>query len=161
MIRYASAGGTYDRRYETATGQTHEKTRSIGRGHITFVSTTLSGKADLPDDPFAGYESYAVADWDGYGAVPISPETLESAVALLKELPIGLRKPDIAPGADGSIGFEWDFETGSVTQVYLDVGPGRVMSAVRRYRNGTFETWPAKNLVTQIARLLPTLFIHE
>jgi hypothetical protein len=52
----------------------------------------------------SGYEDYNSANWDGYGAQPVKPETLNVAriiAAMLRE------PPDIAPGGDGSIGFEW------------------------------------------------------
>lgn len=54
--------------------------------------------------PLEEYEGYNVGNWDGYGAEPIKPETLAFAQKLAALLE---RKPDDAPGGDGSICWEW------------------------------------------------------
>lgn len=68
-------------------------------------------------DDLSDYEDYDFEDWDGYGGKPITAETLALARAindLLKQ------PPHIAPGGDGTIGFEWcDFEKDH--KVFLDV----------------------------------------
>jgi hypothetical protein len=51
------------------------------------------------------YEKYSFADWDGYGAEPIAPETVKLGRAIYDLL--NGQRPDDAPGGDGSIGFEW------------------------------------------------------
>jgi hypothetical protein len=51
-------------------------------------------------DLLAGYERYAVANWDCYGAEPFVPETVEAARQLLGILPDTLGKPHISPGPD-------------------------------------------------------------
>lgn len=68
-------------------------------------------------DDLSQYEDYDFEGWDGYGGKPITAETLALARAindLLKQ------PPAIAPGGDGTIGFEWcDFEKDH--KVFLDV----------------------------------------
>ncbi len=66
-------------------------------------------------------------NWDGYGAEPISPETIELAVRVAEifhDLPADLNP---APGGDGSVGFEicW----GDGREFWIDVGPGEKMTA--------------------------------
>lgn len=79
---------------------------------------------------FSEYELYDVDDWDGYGAVPISRETVESARRFFLQIPRRFDYVDIAPGSDGTIGFEWRFGTGlNLSFVLIDVGPGELVSA--------------------------------
>ena len=50
--------------------------------------------------------AYNIPNWDGYDALPIQPHTVDIALTLSHVLSSD-NPPDIAPGADGSIGFEW------------------------------------------------------
>lgn len=63
---------------------------------------------------------YSAPDWDGDGAQPITPVTLEMARAVVRVLP-RLADGDIAPGADGSIGFELKLD--DRFGLWLDIGP--------------------------------------
>ncbi len=49
------------------------------------------------------------SDWDGYGAVPITKQTMLAAVTLLRFLPdyMMATPPDIVPEPTGEIGFSW------------------------------------------------------
>lgn len=59
-----------------------------------------------------------IKNWDGYCADPILPSTHALATRLNEALkPLG--EPDVAPGADGSIGFEYTLPDGSI--LMLDV----------------------------------------
>src|SRR2546429_568723 len=62
---------------------------------------------DMNDAAFLGFSEYAIRDWDGDGAEPITSETLDFARRVHSALPRALRPADIAPGGDGTIGFEW------------------------------------------------------
>lgn len=46
------------------------------------------------------HEAYAVDDWDGYDARPITAETLDAARSILKSLPKSFGDPVCSPGAD-------------------------------------------------------------
>ena len=58
-------------------------------------------------------ELWVVADasrnpnWDGYGAAPVEPETLDQAYRFLEALPLGLPIPSVGAEADGHLTFEW------------------------------------------------------
>jgi hypothetical protein len=85
-------------------------------------------------DEFSEYELYDIPDWDGYGADPISAETVNAARRLYRLLPRSAGRPDIAPGSDGTIGFEW--RSGAVsdrTITFIEVGPGNRIRASRYY----------------------------
>ena len=45
--------------------------------------------------------------WDGYGAAPATPETLEYAARFLQTIPSNLPMPEISIEPDGEISFEW------------------------------------------------------
>lgn len=88
-------------------------------------------------DPFKDYkELYSERNWDGFDADPITPETINAATELFNALPFGWTTPEVAPGVDGVIGFEW-LGSDSVflnadSKVFIDVGPGRIWSAYWR-----------------------------
>jgi hypothetical protein len=63
-------------------------------------------------------------DWDGYGAEPIQPGTID---ALYSDLVIGLKgtacfPPDIIPGSDGSVQAEWHL---AGLKLFYNVGSDR------------------------------------
>lgn len=103
---------------------------------MPIVSEAVASVAD----PLAGYERYAEADWDCYGAEPISAETVAAARQLLKKLPDTLGQPHIAPGSDGTVGFEWVRADGPFRKLYIDVGPGKVWSGYWRRTSGERRT---------------------
>lgn len=86
--------------------------------------------------PLAGYEGYNCRDWDGYGAEPITPQTLDAAKQMIDLLPDTLGWPDIAPGGDGSIGLEW-VPAGKTPKMFFDIGPGERWRAYWRCANGS------------------------
>jgi hypothetical protein len=60
------------------------------------------------------YEECSEANWDGYGAIPISRETYSEARKLLRMIPSFLPRPDISAEPDGEIALEWYKEKYSV-----------------------------------------------
>ena len=109
-------------------------------------------------DPLAGYDRYAEADWDCYGAEPISPETVGVARRLLEMLPDTLGKPHIAPGSDGTIGFEWVLTDGPLRKLYIDVGRGEVWGGYWRAASGERRTMPPKSVDATTGAELANLF---
>ena len=97
-------------------------------------------------DPLAGYERYASPNWDGFDAEPIARATLASARRFLGLLPDTLGAPDIAPGADGTIGLEWSFTDGQLRKLFIDIGPGNVWSGYWRLASGERETLPHRQI---------------
>ena len=53
------------------------------------------------------YHECCVPDWDGDGALAVSPATFEEAVHFVRSLPTRGRAPDVSAGRKGQIGFEW------------------------------------------------------
>jgi hypothetical protein len=52
-------------------------------------------------------ESCTVEGWDGNDAEPISPDSAESALEVIKNLPEAVQLPAVVPEPDGDIAFEW------------------------------------------------------
>jgi hypothetical protein len=102
-------------------------------------------------DPFKDYRSdYSLSDWDGYGAHAIELDTIDAARSLYRFLSNQLRvvsPPHIAPGPDGTIGFEWRFQVGDYIKLFVEVLPRYRLQwyAVRRSDNH-FEEQPPVQL---------------
>jgi hypothetical protein len=93
----------------------------------------------LPADPTALPALYAAdahmeaicalrANWDGYGGLPIHPETARHAkiaMRVFQQLPV---PPDITPNANGTISFEWSGPRG---EAHIEVGKSRYVGIVR------------------------------
>jgi hypothetical protein len=47
------------------------------------------------------------ANWDGYGAAPVTQEAVAQAEAFLRALPLGMRGPSVGVEPDGHLTFEW------------------------------------------------------
>lgn len=52
-------------------------------------------------------EQCALSNWDGYGAAPVSKETLRQADRFLETFPLGTPAPSVGAEPDGHITFEW------------------------------------------------------
>lgn len=59
------------------------------------------------NDLICVYEECMNADWDGYGALPVSIDAIEPAARLLLALPLGTPAPSIGAEPDGHITLEW------------------------------------------------------
>lgn len=56
---------------------------------------------------YQAFEECRRANWDGYGAVPVSQETFDQAYRFLGALPLGAPAPTVGAEPDGHITFEW------------------------------------------------------
>jgi hypothetical protein len=113
---------------------------------VTFKPLGTTGNYIDPAlivDEFSEYVDYAVPDWDGYGANPITTETVAAARALKRLFISEVPPADIAPGADGTIGFEW--RSGSATartRIIFEVGPGDRLIARQIDPSGSEQAYP-------------------
>jgi len=105
------------------------------------------------------FTRYKQPNWDGYGADPITPETIRAAQKFLKLLPKTLGEPEMAPGSDGIVALEWLFEEPHpLRKLFIDVGPGEVWSAYYRRADGTKKTIPQLPITNQTQKELEELF---
>ena len=106
-------------------------------GQLPASTGGVSYAEIVTDDEFSEYEQYNVPDWDGCGAEPITKETVEAARRFKSLWPRSIPLADIAPGADGTIGFEWrSGPEPERTVTYIEVGPGDTVRALRVYSDG-------------------------
>lgn len=56
---------------------------------------------------FETYRACSMADWDGYGAYPVTTDAYEEAMKIIQLLPSEIKMPEIIPEPNGEIGFEW------------------------------------------------------
>jgi hypothetical protein len=122
-------------------------------------ASRYSSTAPVPDE-FSGYELYKVPDWDGYGAEPITSETVQAARSFKLLLPMDAPQPDIAPGGDGTIGFEWrSGSPGMRSLILVDIGPGDLITPRRVNEAGRIERLEPTQLGTGARALVAQLFL--
>jgi hypothetical protein len=138
---------------------------------MTISRSTLSNTLGAPfrvtdvqeelSEALADYDAYAVDNWDGYEAQPITGETLYAARTILRSLPRTFGDPVSSPGADGSIVFEWLREYGPLRKLFIDIGPGRTWKAYWRLASGKIGTIPRKAVtiitILELQKLFETL----
>jgi hypothetical protein len=61
-------------------------------------------------------------DWDGYGALPVTPDSCAHAQRFLAVAPQGMTAPEITPTSNGTITFEWESGEGDAL---LEIGRTR------------------------------------
>jgi hypothetical protein len=123
-----------------------------------FLQTLLEDVATPAAVSLAGYERYNEANWDGYGAEPIAPETLRYARRLMPVIPGTFGRPDVAPSRDGAIGLEWVLQRGRVRKLFLDIGPGSVWRASWTLRSGEFDSAFGAGFTSATCEQLDKLF---
>jgi hypothetical protein len=77
---------------------------------ITSESTPLNwrGAAREKIEEFARMPE----NWDGYGALRMSIETIQNALSMLEKLPHDVPMPDMTPNPNGTLSFEWESPVG-------------------------------------------------
>lgn len=59
----------------------------------------------------AVWEQCREPNWDAFGALPVSQDTLRNAYVLLESLPLGFPVPSVGAEPDGDLTFEWHRST--------------------------------------------------
>ena len=78
-----------------------------GRGHLQSSHTLGLGSKNLLEDLIKAAKECRSANWDGYGAAPITDETFWQAYHFLNALPFGFPTPSVGAEPDGHLTFEW------------------------------------------------------
>jgi hypothetical protein len=130
--------------FEATTYGSNATTASVFKDPESYTASLGRHPAYVIDDPLEGYDQYSSPNWDGFDAEPITPETLNCARKILRELPNTFGEAHIAPGADGSIGFYWSADKGSFKSLCIDVGPGQKWRAYWQLRDGRFDRLPSQ-----------------
>jgi hypothetical protein len=119
-----------------------------------YSSSQATFEAPPPDtrikSPFADYEtSYGECNWDGFGALAITCEVIETASQFFNFLSPWLRSganPSIAPGSDGTIGFEWRSRIGPIRKIFVEVQPSQNVRAYWVDATGNISRLPVRKL---------------
>lgn len=126
----------------------------VARNYTSSASSTIVHVNNLEPrqlDPFDGFDvEYSEPGWDGDDARPISAATLLSARrfhAFLSTVERDLPVPNIAPGPDGTIGFEWRLRNGVIKKLFVEIRDGDLMRAYwLRSGVGSIERQPLRSL---------------
>jgi len=78
-----------------------------GRGHLQSSNSLGLGAERVLEDLIRVAKECSSADWDGYGAAPITNETFWQAYHFLRALPFGFPTPSAGAEPDGHLTFEW------------------------------------------------------
>jgi hypothetical protein len=81
-----------------------------------------------------------------------------AARRFLRDLPKTLGEPDVAPGADGTIGLEWAFRNQPLRKLFIDIGPGNLWSGYWRRASGQSRTLPSVPITATTKVELQVLF---
>ena len=85
-----------------------ERTRSSDATYSYWRrSTSLETATSAFEELNRVVQESKLAGWDGYGAVPVSPETIGVAREFLDSLPLGFTSPSVSAAPDGSVVLEW------------------------------------------------------
>lgn len=77
------------------------------RGHLQSSYSLGLGAKRVLEDLIKVAEECRSANWDGYGAAPITNETFWHAYHFLSALPFGFPSPSVGAEPDGHLTFEW------------------------------------------------------
>jgi len=100
-LGFLTTGGASDTAYFIA------EQAQKGCGHLQSSHSLGLGKERVLEDLIKITEECGSANWDGYGAAPISNETFWQAYYFLNALPLGFPTPSVGAEPDGHLTFEW------------------------------------------------------
>jgi len=129
--------------------------------HVSAATGSSNYRISSPPDRFTEFETYHTPNWDGDDAEPITSDTLAAARRFNQRLPRELPPADIAPGADGTIGFEWREGPPETREfVIVEIGPGDRVKAKRISRTGIVSKFAPVDLSNwaSVAHLFSMLF---
>ena len=91
-------------------------------------------------------------DWDGYGALPVTPDSCLHAQRFLAATPQGMTAPEITPTSNGTITFEWESSEGNAL---IEIGRTRYSGHIQPrhgqtfYLQGGLATEPDQQIATE------------
>lgn len=89
--------------------------------HFTQSKVSSTPGQVFMSDIFSVLENCVCEDWDGYGAQPVTAESIENAVNFFwNELEEHVRYPEVTPEPDGEIALEWYGAEGYSCSVSFD-----------------------------------------
>jgi hypothetical protein len=96
------------------------------------------------------YREASLANWDGYGARPVTADIVGNAEFFLSLIPTTVPAPEISVDPDGEISVEWRVASGRVFSV--SVGPGRRLTHAGLFGRST--SHGTEYLVSELPRAI-------
>jgi hypothetical protein len=100
------------------------------------------GRQETLREVYEVLEECGRSNWNGYGSLPVSFATYESAKQFLLALPRGIRKPEVSADPDGEISFEWYASPSRVFSVSIsannEINYAGLFGASRAYGSEVF-----------------------
>lgn len=82
-------------------------------------SVTLGWKDALMSTVIDIQKDCSMADWDSYGAAPISEEVKNLCITSILQLPDNIQSPDIVPEPTGDLALEWYDDNKNVLSISI------------------------------------------
>jgi hypothetical protein len=95
-----------------------EVNEAFEHSHALFGS-----KAEAIGELYAILHECSADNWDGRGAVAVSPRAVRTAEEFIRVLPQNVPLPDVTPEPDGSVGLDWSESSTRVFSVSFGPGP--------------------------------------
>ena len=105
-LEMVSASNTLEKGIGEHSTQLWETEKKISL-HATQPMTSGGWKRLLVDEAIEIYIECSEPGWDGYDALPLSPESFLYASTFIELIPVWAPRPDLVPSPDGWISFEW------------------------------------------------------
>jgi hypothetical protein len=70
-------------------------------------SVALGAESAVRGELADAYLECSEANWDGYNALPVDPDSFALAKTFLMALPLGTRSPSVGAHPDGQLSLEW------------------------------------------------------
>ena len=81
--------------------------RTTSEQRARLIEPHWVGFASMREDLGAVWDECRLPNWDGFGALPVSHDTLRSAYCFLESLPLDFPPPSIGAEPDGQLTLEW------------------------------------------------------
>lgn len=81
--------------------------REAWQGWRKLSESNVFGIESSRDELVAVWDDCRHADWDGFGALAVTVDTLRNACQFIESLPLGCPAPSVGAEPDGQLTFEW------------------------------------------------------
>jgi hypothetical protein len=130
-----------------------------GLGHIRTPHSLGLGANGVLEELVKVAEECSSANWDGYGAAPITNETFWQAYYFLRALPIGFPTPSVGAEPDGHVTFEWHRSARRTLSISVspegDLHYAAVLGASKAFGTDPFSEGVPKIILDLINRACP------
>lgn len=95
-------------------------TEATRKGYRRLQSSNALGVEPVREELGTVWEECWSPDWDGFGAVAVSQDSLRNTYRVLESLPLGFPLPSIGAEPDGQLTLEWHRSPSHTLSVSVD-----------------------------------------